>query len=879
MTIDEAVKRVFEKCDICYDNSIISKESLLRSYAEFVTSTIDKDKHNVGIVMHPGSVCFDVVSVVIAALMNLINNETDSRVVVESLIPGDIVIYKNERHVFSGIIDGETVDRKYKGIRYAILTQERTSKYGASGSTYLSEQTWGKILPYNGKSKITDGRGIKKKTSARRDFFDIVLDYAEEDIPSIVDTSSVLVMPRSKADDMVNNISIRFWHGKRKINLLELVTASYYSEEEERTYSGNIGKNEPVLKFCSKISVARKQILSRKGNKHIGLMVFGQDTIDRSQSELPELLERESLKYVYLCTTIDSGYGLDLLRENQNIQLYACTKDFLKEQSELDVREENIYTRELSERVKYIKNCEIVSETINGFPLDVKEELSFRNTLLKIKRNEYESDAKNEFVMQAFSLMNLFKTATFTVEDVIGLCMKDEISVIPPNEKITRLSELKLLLPNAVKDDVERVINAINSVNSCFLKMNPKKQWLQNYLRENKDKKIAVVVPRAYYITILKDSSCLSPVLTRNVVFVTAERFDTNRIYDEIILVGDFSGKRFDAFRCNSANKIIGLFYPVEILGFNSKKNKKVKDDYLLSSRSTIKVTQIKPEEPKMNIEEEEYYDERIEEELKEYFEQSDITFGLGTKWESRENRGNLTTEIVAIATLEDERKVFFSKHYKAYVFDANSGETKEVESQELCEGDSVVFTKNNDDTKDIVDMMLQQLIEDGKLTDNMVLNYNKSKEWKQSLRDYMVINNISITEVANRLIELGVPVQPYTIMRWMDEDTHTVGPRKPESIKLIGKLTGNEKLINEYEDYYLACKEIRSIRRNLLSQIGKAIINKLNGRKPVQGTLFADIFDRIDDLSEVLQIERIISTEKVMPLAVANRPINMRGE
>lgn len=36
-----------------------------------------------------------------------------------------------------------------------------------------------------------------------------------------------------------------------------MVTASYFTEEDEYRYGGNAGKNEPTLKFTAKVSAAR----------------------------------------------------------------------------------------------------------------------------------------------------------------------------------------------------------------------------------------------------------------------------------------------------------------------------------------------------------------------------------------------------------------------------------------------------------------------------------------------------------------------------------------------------------------------------------------------------------------------------------------------
>ena len=126
---------------------------------------------------------------------------------------------------------------------------------------------------------------------------------------------------------------------------------------------------------------------------------------------------------------------------------------------------------------------------------------------------------------------------------------------------------------------------------------------------------------------------------------------------------------------------------------------------------------------------------------------------------------------------------------------------------------------------------------------------------------------------------KLGVPVQEVTIMRWLDEDAHIVGPRDVGSIAVIGKLIGDEEMSRHPDVYSEACKEVRSLRRKILGQIGETVINKLSGKRPEKGSDLDVIYDKIDDLSEILQIERIVLTEREIPLGLANRPINVRGE
>ena len=872
MKIEDAVRKVFERCDIIFEDSIISKESLLRTYAAFISDTMGKKEHNVGLILHPGSICFDVISLTVAMVANMVSNETSSEDVVSSLLEDDIVLYgskKKERYKFSRIIDGGIISYDYKGKRFAVLKQDNQK-------TYVSEGSWRLIVPYNGDSKSLDGKGIRKKSTVRDTFFENVLEYNPADIPGLIDTSSVLVMPRSRAEQLIKGISYRF--GNKTANVLDLVTASYFTEEDEYSYGGNTGKNEAVIKICGKVSAARSLILSKKGNRHMGLIVNGQEVINRGQSELPELLNRKSLQYVYISTTMDSDFGLSVLEENEESALFACTKDFLCEHGGGKIQEENYYTRELSNQINNVIHKELIPVELDDFPADPDKYIEFKKSMLKIKRLDYESDVKDEFIVQAHSLMNLFLTAVFSMSQVNRLKEQELIPIDTPSEKIKALRENAQLMPSSILECANQIVDLLDNISADIESETAKEKWLKEYLYNNKDKKIAVVVPKAYYITILREGDMFSRECIKNVSFVTAGRFDNSQTYDVIIVVGNIEGKRFDAFRSTAATKIISLLYEVELKQYKTRKRNAENGQKQLSKRSSIKIRYIEPEEELEGVEESDEIT-GMDSEIDDYISNMDSAFSIGSvSGYSSPGKSNISTEIIAVATFEDDRKAFFSRHYKAYVFDSDTGITKEVETEDLCDGDSIVFTKNNDETKDIVDSVMQQLISDNKLTAEQIGLYRKSKEWQKSLWNYMEENNLSMIGVAEQLISTGVPVQTAAVLRWLDEDAHTVGPRKVESLKAIGKLTGNEELENHPDSYFQACREIRALRRKILGQIGDAIIDKLSGKRPASGTIFAEIYDRIDDLSEILQIERIVRTERTMPLGIANRPINLRG-
>lgn len=862
---EEIMYRVFEKCEIQIEGQTISKELLLKTFGDFLTQTIAKRDHNVGLVMHTGSLCFDVVLITYATFLNIISNKAETGNVVNSFSDGDTVLYGQQRkcrYIFKGFIDGSEIGRE-KGEKLIKLVQ------GEGFDTYLPEKRWRYIEPYNGDSVRMDGRGIRKKTSLRDDFYVDVLDFEKENIPSILDTSCVIVAPREHTDYLVKNISLGF--NKKKINLLELVTASYFTEEDEYRYSGNTGKNEPTLKFTAKISVARHLLLSRRGNKHLGLIVLGEDSISRGYSELPELINRKSLQYVYICSSMDSDLGLELTSDVEKMEIFACTKEFLLENTTYEKVENNHYIIELVTQVDTIidKNNELVIIEKNGIESDVIHE--FKKNILEIKREEYSTEGKDNFIMLAHSLMKLFVTAPFPMDRFSVAEERGLIEVDSPEKKILELRRLAEDFPENLRKNALVVVEVLERILIEEKSTNGKYEWLRKFSYDYLGKRVAIVVPKAYYVTLIKGTGLFSEYLFRNKDFVTANRFDSSKMYDCVIVLGDYEGKAFNVFRCNAAATIISVIYESEKVGYYFKNKIFHNRINRLNRKSTIIISN-QDEDEIITTEEEDA--KGFEKEIEDYIANVDLSY-MGSIYKSDSGyEGAMNTDIVAVVVFDDDTKAYLSRNYKGYVLEEATGIVKEVGVQELCEGDSIIFTKNNDDTKDIVSSILAKLFIDGKFDSNTKEKYRKANLWKRSLVEFMHYNGYTARKVVDLMLKDGARVHEQTILHWLDEDSYTVGPRDVDSIRHIGNITGVEELKENPEDIFEACRDIRSIRRKILDRVGEAIFDKLSGRTPQRGNYMESIYEKIDTLAEIKRVERIAKVETAVPMWMANRPI-----
>lgn len=872
--IREAMNKIIKSCDVCIDGNVISRELLLETFSDFILSTIEKEKHNVGIVLHTGSVCFEAIMLACAAVSNLLYNQTNASDIISQLIPGDIVLYYNsnksnskaQRYIFKGFVDSPDEPPRSESGTYVWLTQ------GNTGRLLLPSACWNRIVPYWGNASSMDGRGLRRDNGKRNRFLKFALGLGEEEIIRISDTSTVVVMARDTANTLVNGLSFRF--GNEEVQLTELVPVSYFTENEEYPYGGNPAKSEPVLKITGRVSKARELLLKRGGNKNIGLIVSGDGIIRHGDSEIPELVERQSIQYVYLCMHINSDFSEKLVSSYEKASLFACTKDFLLSNS-LSVKAENDYTNQLSAQVDAVIDHEVITKELPGY-LGWEEYRKFKHAMFFIKESDYQSDSKDSFVVQAFSLMNLFKTALFPMKTLEDFIDSGEIDTVEkPEARLTKIEDCANSFPEYLREAAMTVIGTLETAYLLLVDHSAKENTMREIISQNFGKSIAIVLPKAYYVTIVKsliadvarESSC-------DITLVTANRFTNDALYDIVIVSGNVTGVRFDALRCQSAQCIFALLYDFEKHQFKSRIRKSMQTEHLFNQRSTIYVED-EYEDQLLDAEESEVEEvETIDTELTNYIGATCLNAIHNNSDTSGTHKS--VADIVAVAKFDTDEVAFFTKNYKAYVLDDSEHSVKEVDVMDLADGDIIVFTRSNSTTRDIVENLLGDMIESELVSDEVAKAYYEARRWKSVLTNYLKRAGCSAKTLADAMIKNGVSVQEATIRTWLDEDAHTVRPRKLDSIQQIALIAGDEDLFDNAESCYAAGGVIYKVRRQILRAIGQAILGEITGGNDASDPIMCAVSERIEKAAVVLQIETITFVNDTVPLNAINRPINV---
>mgnify|MGYP003189276723 CR=1 FL=1 len=142
----EVLRDLIKKCDIYFEDQLISGELLLRVFTDFLSEEADRQENKGSIILHTASPCFDAIAVAWSALAVIAGNGADVESIIRMLQPGERVLCGKERGEFIGIETDEN------GKEWAVIRQ------GKSSIRKIGRKGWSGIIPYYGNSTRCDGR-------------------------------------------------------------------------------------------------------------------------------------------------------------------------------------------------------------------------------------------------------------------------------------------------------------------------------------------------------------------------------------------------------------------------------------------------------------------------------------------------------------------------------------------------------------------------------------------------------------------------------------------------------------------------------------------------------------------------------------------------
>lgn len=853
---NRALTKFLTVSDIYFHDMLISDEPVIRKYLKFLEK---EEKEQTKLILHTGSICFDVIAIVCMLLKSISENDKPADEKIGRLKPGDMVVYIGKRYIFRGIGEED-------GEKRIFLCEKGDSKNSDTIISLVYETAKQKIEPYYGESKMTTKTGLRMKDdSLRKNFLAPLLGTDAEYVPSGFDFRVVVMTDKNRFKDILGNTTIRNGE-KQKIGLMDLGLAySYISRNGELEQFGeNPLKREPNVVFTETASALRDFVIDKEGS-HV--MVLGEPKYNDVYAELDDALLYSGNSDCLISLNEDARFCYHLIEQRFSAEVFACTKDMLNTIS-LAVGHQNSLTSELNRQLL----CKKKRMTIQIDVPDGIDSTSYREIRKRMQMIRWDSGKLEDFQRAVGALLKLFMSAFFPLCELEKMIDDGLVgrNVALPSTLMSIVEDLAL---ESSDDDCIWIAEQLRKYYDKFYDENSKQVELKKIIEKIGEEEITIVMPKAYYAEVYAQLG----LRTDGVTCTTIDKFDNTTIHCNVIAVCGKEGKSFNPVDCVSAYNLYVMLYGAEKRWYNLLQKQR------LGWREQIELRAMgeEPEEAMQQasdiISVQEYQEIQTiqnEEELLDEVTQLN-THSMVSAYATHGDEEYVAL-VSHVATFTTGEYALFTKNYDAVVYDAQLEKVLEKNVKDLAEGDTLIFLKKDEFTQNIVDFLLKYLVEENRLSDEVCDAYRKSRHWKKVLMRFKEQNEMTYDELKQAFWKKGGTREKETLQSWLSVESHIVGPRDVETMRVIANMTGDESLMSNPGDYTEACKIIRKQRVGILHLIEKVINGLLSGTVPEPGGIEELIYDNINKIAERLTLEEIKKLDEPQEVrySATNRPL-----
>lgn len=861
--ISSILRAAYEKTSYLIDEKCLKKNDFTTHYIESIIGLLSNSYKERGIFLHHGSKIPLYFATVLASYKAYLSDDSDKTTFLDDLNKGDLVLYENKRGVYEGRAPNGNI---------IIVNKDRG---GISTTNYVPITSLHKVQPYFGEGRVLDGRGIKKKRNvfgAISELFGI----KNQDVKSVVNKWVLIVCDRLEADEIGK---MSFIINKKSVKLCELFPAAYFTANEVYHYPGNAAKVEPVIRFVNKLSLAREMIIE---NKEIEtLIISGMEYFLNSISELASIYERGSLRSIILLGELCKGVGSAShpIYELDNLKTFVWTKDILSNYGDVYTQDEHIHNEGKKMQLKISNYINFEKEIIQINSSSSNEDfLECKKNLLQLSKKHGENELVINIIKKAYWLINLLERSFFPISVMEEMIFKGQINAPSPSAELVFIEQglsRDLGIENQLKTILRKIKNKLSEMNY----KNQKFEYLIEKITNSgfSDRKISIICTKTYYHKIFIEAA---PSYLKNIIeridFFTPNKYDSSKLYHNVYILGVWDWSWLNPLLLSNTKLVSFVLYENELNRFHHAEEvtqKRLlelnKNNLLLRNNSVDPIISYRLPANAVFEPEENY----IEDHLEKLTESLSLSFFIEEYATSSYTVGQ-TSEIVKVALLETGEMVLFTKFYSAYIYNIDKKIVQETDVTSLNEGDLIIFTNYDSDTRDIVERIMNTIIESDNCSEHFKEAYRKSRRWKELLRDYISIRQIGYKDLSEMMAKLGMDKHEVTLRTWLDDESHIVGPRDITSYKIIAEILQDSEMLIDPESFFQSSREVRSMRIRILKYLGKNIIKTYN-KEEVYDEILSLLPIDLTKLSRLVQIDKIINTVNLeIPSHLANRPI-----
>jgi hypothetical protein len=860
----------FRNIKLFYKNKNIE----FKTYEELISKILiqlssDNNKTNllIGIENNISVILFLIINSIISYFENMKNPNTK---ILDFLVDGDKVVYKNKIGIFKGI-------HKMNNIDYIEL------EYAKGSKNFVPIENQHLLTQYTGSKKLIGKlEGLSQEENITKKFVAEFMKVNSNELAGVV-TESTLVVASSKEGlfELIDSIGIRF--KEKQYTLPELFPFIYCTSEENYEYfKGKKNNEKALIKFCSNINTALDIIKDDKGIRKVVLL--GEKAYKEVLETNLRMMEFiKSIEKIIIFDTWNSTFDFsNLLNRDDPYSLYAQTKEVI-------IKDINLYENEMKTKVADIQEeCRnlismFIYRSNDVFNIDKSKEIYKIANKIHLNLHSLCIDSNNnlnslEFVKLAYYSCNALEQSILP----LNWCSNNKENIL---EKIQRLKEIcKIYDKTRFEFKVmQEVIENLEAFAIKIMGSNDKFSKLKDVVKGNN--KTLVVLKSDVEKKELERYSALYRL--KNIKFTKLKRGINYKEFDCIIFTFSYDNRYFNVFNNPEIGQAVFTLQGREnykfkrILNENNRMMKYIEKNNKLFNK-------LEESDPLEIDNFTDYYvgendNSNLEEKIESVLSENWLQILLHNTQTGNLNNSNSNILVKSIVKFEDNKYALISDNCQLNTIDRKNNDIKQKSRNDIEIGEELVFVNTKVPGKgDIIKETIEKLLKNSKFDLNHGTIFKLNYMWKNLLSDYMESNNLTTRQISMLFKNVyNKDVEPLTISNWLDGTV--IGPRDSNNIRIISEIVSNERLSGQLDEVIDACKHVRSIQIQIRKAIAKMIISSVVvGKRNTDDEIYELVKSVIGEFSDYAYIGIIATIEEVnmnVSGAYINRVLDKESE
>lgn len=839
----ESIVKAVDKLAVYYDNERI----FFNDFEKKLFEVFDKENSKSSLYIFPkDNIYFLIIYIVICGLKQYVTNiYGEGNNLLDEIKEGDILEYSKAKCRFEGF-DDDKLKLRFQDLIYRLP----------------KDQIY-KVTIYKGTAKrlnkypSNSNRGIKKT----RNILSSILDIETGAFTKVIKSSTLIVVNKDTIFNVADKMKILFEGELLDIgNVFHMAYCS--SEDKYYFFKGNSAKQEPLIKFTSKVYAARDLV---KKNKKITEVIVLQDKLNSDDiSDLYYISEKKNIKELSVIldpSELEKNIDNVIMKENFNV--VNVDSDFLRNFS---FRNNNLSNKRQYKIIDKYTNQKEKFITINDDYAD-----NFRKSILHLCRNVInmfpDCNEIIEFVIKARTISKTLLSMVVPLKEYEKYYLEKEGKQGTLKYKIEELKEfISSEYCTQFTDEFNTKLKFIHELCMDFYdteyKLNKKWRELETIVRLTQSQSTAVIVENKRIRTVLKEYLKIRYSLKYN-IFVKNLKQIRGKSYERVVYTSNLRDKRYWTYlNCNSKNIIFIL------TKFEKNYIKYLKRRYYsylstfnnLGDISSCSFTNTSNMFSGEDIDNVINLDNELDRIITTNYTPSVIV----------ENSNNTTLyKCEYVLKFEDNEKAFITKEYSACILDESKETVRIKKPKEIEKGDTLLFTETVE--KDLIDKIMSKLMEVEEVKARYINDYKIVCKWKSQLREFMEKNEYTYGDVEKLLIKNGISRSGASIRSWLINAI--IGPSDIEVYQALGKITGISLLNNRYNECLNACSNIRKLQIKLRKAVARYLLkSSVNESEDGLDKYIKACIEGEGKMIKKLTVENIYKINRNIPIYLTNR-------